>query len=99
MQFFIGSSQFFRDSFAIADIADRTQYERSALRGDWTKTDFYREFCSVTPFSVEIQVRTHSSRLRCLHELIAMMVVLAAITLGDEHFDLLADQFVTVIPK
>jgi len=39
MQLFICSPQFFRDSLAIADVADRTQDDRTLLRDDRTETN------------------------------------------------------------
>src|SRR5208282_6267335 len=99
MQFFICSAQFFRDSLAVADVADRTQDEHSILGGDRAETDFHREFRAVAPPAGEIEVRSHPSRLRCFREVLAMMVVLAAIALRYQDFDLLPNQFVAGIAK
>ena len=99
MQFFVHPAKFFCDSLAVADVADRAQHEPSLLGGDRTETDFYREFRAIAPPAVEIQVRSHASGLRRLREVLAMMVVLGAIALRNQHFDLLADQFVAVVAK
>src|SRR5208283_408057 len=99
VQFFMRSAQFFFNFLAIADIADRAQDENSMLRGNRTETNLYREFRAIAPSAVEIEPGSHSSRLRGLREVLAMMMVLAAIALRDEHFDLLAHQFVAVIAK
>ena len=99
MQFFIRSAQFFRDSLAVADVADRTQNEHAILGGDWAETDFHREFRAVAPPAGKIEVRSHPSRLRRFRKSLAMMVVLAAIALRHQDFDLLANQFVAGIAK
>src|SRR5579864_2295546 len=99
MQFFIGSSQLFGNSLAIADVANRAQHERSVLRDHWTETDLYGELSSVATSTGEIDIRTHPSGLGRLREILAVMVVLVPITLGDKHFDLLTDQFVTLIAE
>jgi hypothetical protein len=55
VQFFICPAQFFGDSFAIADVADRAEHEHPILCGNWAETDFDREFRAVAASSVEIQ--------------------------------------------
>src|SRR5208337_2441851 len=99
MQFLIRPAQLFCDSLAIADVADRTQDEHAILGGDRTETDFHREFRAIAPPAREIEVRSHAARLRCFREVLAMMVMLAAIALRDKYFDLLPNQFVAGVAK
>ncbi len=99
MQFLIRPAQFFCDSFAIADVADRAQHERSPVRDDRTETDFDRELRTITTPSVEIQICSHASRFRGPREIVAMMVVLLAKAFRYKHLDFLADQLVALVAK
>src|ERR1700722_20464156 len=99
MQLLIRPAQFFCDSFAIADVADRAQHERSPVRDDRTETDFDGKLRTITTTSVEIQICSHASRLRGPREIVAMMVVLLAKAFRYKHLDFLANQLVAFLAK
>ena len=99
MQLFIRPAQLFFDSLAIADVANRTQHQRSFSRGDGTQADFDGKFRTITPSTMEIQFRSHAPRLRSLRELLAMMMMLATIAIGNKHFDFTANQFLALIAE
>ena len=99
IQLFTRSAQFFFDSFAIADVANGAEHDRSLLGGYGAETDFYGEFGAIAASSVELDIGSHAARFRGLGEILAMMVVLMAIVFGHEHFDLLADELVAVVAK
>src|ERR1700690_1470397 len=99
MEFFVRPAQFLCDPLAVADVADRTQDERSLIGEDGAETDFNGKFRAVATSSGEIQIRSHAARLGRFREALAMPVMLGAMALGHEHFDLLADQFSAGIAK
>src|SRR5205807_1861665 len=76
------------DPFALADISNRTGYQRPVLRLERAETDLHRELRAVPTQPEELEAGTHRAHSRIGEEPGAVLRMLAAEALGQHHLDL-----------
>src|SRR5579864_1154417 len=99
MHRFVQAMKFFGDPLSVADVANRAQHIRSLFSRNRTEADFDWKLRSVVSSAIEIQIRTHTARLRGFGKVSAMALVFAAITLRYQQVDTLSNQLVGFVSK
>src|SRR5205814_1536550 len=84
---------------ALADVADRAGDQHPLLGLERAQTDLHRELRAVSPQPVELEARPHGAHPRLLEVGEAVLRVVAAEALGDEHLHGLAEELVPAIAE
>ncbi len=91
VEFLVGLAQLLLDAFLIADVADGAQHDHAAFGGNRAEADLHRELGAVFAPAVKVEPRSHAADFRLPMEMLAMSMMVRAVTLGNQHLDPLAD--------
>ncbi len=98
-QLLVRAAQFPFDSYTVADIAYCAEHHDSIVGRNRTQADLDGKLRAVSTLSPEVEAGTHAARSGLFSEVVAMVTMLLAKTVGDENFDPLSDEFVARVTE
>src|SRR4029077_12947908 len=94
-----GLTQCVFDLLPVGNVADRAGNQHAVFCLLGTEADLQREFCTILANSVQLQAHSHGSKLWMSAVCGAVVTMLVPETLGNQHLDRLAEEFVAMVAE